>query len=109
MILLLGLPVLLVGAGLSVAIRSNRASAAVSLASQAIATGLVISGVLPLLRAGPAQEFMWAWPRPIETIVFRLDGLGAFFLAWSLPMTLLGTVYAVGYLRPYFERGRHGG
>jgi hydrogenase-4 component B len=109
MILLLGLPVLLVGAGLSVALRSNRASAAVSIASQAIATGLVLSGVLPLLRGGPAQELTWAWPRPIETIVFRLDGLGAFFLAWSLPMTLLGTCYAVGYLRPYFDRGRHGG
>jgi hydrogenase-4 component B len=35
--------------------------------------------------------------------------LGAFFLAWSLPMTLLGTIYAVGYLEPYFVKGRHGG
>ena len=33
----------------------------------------------------------------------RLDALGAFFLVWSLPMTLLGSVYAVGYLRPYFD------
>ena len=109
MILLLGLPVLLVGAVLSVSLRSNRASSAVSILSQAIASGLVIAGVLPLLRGGPAQELVWPWPRPVETIVFRLDGLGAFFLVWSLPMTLLGTVYAVGYLRPYFDRGRHGG
>jgi hydrogenase-4 component B len=109
MILLLGLPVLLVGAVLSVSLRSNRASAAVSLVSQAVASGLVIGGVLPLLRGGPAHELVWPWPRPVETIVFRLDGLGAFFLVWSLPMTLLGTIYAVGYLRPYFDRGRHGG
>ncbi|CAN7714382.1 hypothetical protein [Variovorax sp. LjRoot178] len=37
----------------------------------------------------------------------RLDALGAFFLAWSLPMTLLGSVYAVGYLRPHFGSKRH--
>jgi hydrogenase-4 component B len=45
----------------------------------------------------------------INSIAFRVDALGAFFLAWSLPMTLLGTAYAVGYLRPYFHRGRNGG
>jgi hydrogenase-4 component B len=109
MILLLGLPVLLVGAVLSVCLRSNRASAAVSILGQAIASGLVIAGVLPLLGGGPVQELVWPWPRPVETIAFRLDGLGAFFLVWSLPMTLLGTVYAAGYLRPYFDRGRQGG
>ena len=109
LILLLGLPILLLGAVFSVALRSNRASAIVSIVSQAVATGLVISGVLPLLRGGPTVELVWSWPRPVESIVFRLDALGAFFLAWSLPMTLLGTIYAVGYLRPYFDRGRHGG
>ena len=41
--------------------------------------------------------------------MFRVDALGAFFLAWSLPLTLLGTIYAVGYLQPFFERGRNGG
>ena len=35
--------------------------------------------------------------------------LGAFFLAWSLPMTLLGSIYAAGYLRPCFATQRHVG
>ena len=106
---LLGLPVLLLGAALCLALRSNRAAAAVAITTQALATVLVVAGSLSLLRGGPALELSWPWPRPIEQIAFRLDALGAFFLAWSLPMTLLGTVYAIGYLRPYFTRGRHGG
>src|SRR5262249_28347709 len=82
---------------------------AVAIASQSVATALVLASVVPLLRGGRPMEVTWAWPPPIESIAFRVDALGAFFLSWSLPMTLLGTVYAVGYLRPYFERGRHGG
>jgi formate hydrogenlyase subunit 3/multisubunit Na+/H+ antiporter MnhD subunit len=42
------------------------------------------------------------WAYPVGTLRLRLDALGAFFLAWSLPMTLLGSVYAAGYLRPFF-------
>jgi hydrogenase-4 component B len=106
---LLALPVLVGGAAITLALRSNRASAAVSIVSQAVATVLVLSGVVPLLGGAAPLEVPWNWPRPVERIVFRVDALGAFFLSWSLPMTLLGTVYAVGYLRPYFEKGRHGG
>jgi hydrogenase-4 component B len=40
---------------------------------------------------------------------FRLDALGAFFLSWSLPMTLLGGIYAVGYLRKFIDSPRHMG
>jgi len=106
---LLSLPVLVVGAAIAVALRSNRASAAVSLVTQAVAAVLVLGGVWPCLRGGKALQLVWPWPPPIGTITFRVDALGAFFLAWSLPMTFLGTVYAIGYLRPYFARGRHGG
>jgi hydrogenase-4 component B len=49
---------------------------------------------------GPALVGELAWAYPVGTLRMRLDALGAFFLAWSLPMTLLGSVYAVGYLRP---------
>jgi hydrogenase-4 component B len=69
----------------------------------------VLIGVVPVLRGGEAIESTWAWPPPIESISFRVDALGAFFLVWSLPLTLLGTMYAIRYLRPYFEKGRHGG
>ncbi len=106
---LLSLPLLVVGAVLAVALRSNRASAAVALVTQALAALLVLVGVWPSLRGGQPLQQVWPWPAPIGTITFRVDALGAFFLAWSLPMTWLGTVYAIGYLRPYFARGRHGG
>ena len=107
--LLLSVPVLLAGAALALALRSNRASGIVAIASQAAATALVLASVAPVLASGRAFETTWNWSAPMERIAFRVDGLGAFFLAWSLPMTLLGTVYALGYLQPSFKRGRHGG
>lgn len=108
-LVLLSLPVLLLGAVLAVGLRSNRAAAVAAISTQAVASVLVLVGVVGLLGGGPATEIIWSWSAPIDQISFRLDALGAFFLAWSLPMTLLGTVYGVGYLRPYFSKGRHGG
>jgi hydrogenase-4 component B len=107
--LLLAIPLLVIGAALAVVSRSNRASAAISLGTQAGAIVLVLTATVPCLLRGKTLESSWPWPPPIHAIAFRVDALGAFFLAWSLPMTFLGTVYAVGYLAPYFEKGRHGG
>ena len=47
------------------------------------------------------------WTYPVGTPRVQMDGLGAFFLVWSLPMTLLGSLYAVGYMRRYFDSARH--
>ena len=102
-------PVLLLGAALSAALRNNRASAAAAIISQGAAMVLVISGIAPLFAGAPPMEASWSWPRPIEHVSLHLDGLGAFFLAWSLPMTLLGTIFATGYLQPHFDKGRRGG
>ena len=107
--ILAGLPVLLAGALLALALRSNRASARVVIATQLAATILTLRGVLPVVGGARPLELTWPWPAPIEQVTFRVDALGAFFLSWSLPMTLLGTIYAVGYLAPYLARGRHGG
>ena len=107
--LLVSLPVLLVGAALALVLRSNRAAAAAAMLSQAAATMLVFANILPILRGGAPLEATWEWPAPIDLMTFRVDALDAFYLAWSLPMTLLGTFYAEGYLRPHFQRGRHGG
>jgi hydrogenase-4 component B len=107
--LLLSLPVLLVGAALALGLRSNRAGALVSIASQGIASALVLVSVIPVLRGARPLEATWQWSAPIDSVAIHVDGVSAFFLAWSLPMTLLGTLYAVAYLRPSFEAGRHGG
>ena len=105
---LLSLLVLVAGAAVSVAWRPNRGSATAAIVSQSVACVLVLSSVVPALR-GQVLHLSLDWPPPIERVVFEVDALGAFFLVWSLPLTLLGTIYAVGYLRPYFERGRRGG
>ena len=108
-LLLTSIPVLLVGAVLAIALRTNRSRAAAALITQGIATVLVLASIWPVLAGDASIEVTWPWPEPIEQIAFRVDALGAFFLAWSLPMTLLGTLYAHGYLRPYFDAGRNGG
>ena len=97
------------GAVLALVLHTNRARAWASIISQAAATALVLTAILPVLRGGPALTAQWMWSFPIELVRVRADGLSAFFLAWSLPMTLLGTVYASGYLRPSFDAGRNGG
>jgi hydrogenase-4 component B len=94
---------LLAGAALALALRRNQQRAWASLVSQGLATVLVLVAVVPTLLHGGEHRFRVAWSFPVESIAVRLDPLGAFFLAWSLPMTLVGTIYAVGYLRPYFR------
>ena len=106
---LASVPVLLVGVALAAGLRTNAARATAALVTQAIATLCVLVSVVPCLVAGDGLEVTWGWPAPIDQIAFRVDALSAFFLVWSLPMTLLGTLYAVGYLRPYFDHGRNGG
>ena len=102
-------PVLLLGAALSAGLRNNKLSALAAILSQAVATILVLAGIAPLLTGAPPLVLSWSWPPPIEHVSLHIDGLSAFFLAWSLPMTLLGTVFATGYLKPHLDRGRRGG
>lgn len=99
--------VLMLGAGLCLLPTSNAIRAGIGLVSQALATVVAWSVVIPVLLGGPDVTGQIPWAYPIGELHFRLDALGAFFLSWSLPMTLLGGVYAVGYLRKYFASARH--
>ena len=99
--------VLLLGAGLCLLPLRNATRAGIGVASQVLATGIVWATVSPVLFGGPPLVGELAWAYPVGTLRVRLDALGAFFLAWSLPMTLAGSVYAVGYLRPFFAGTRH--
>ena len=105
--LILAVLALTLGAGLCLLNTSNRIRAGCGLASQAIATALVWSAVIPVLMGGADITGGLPWGYPIGGVHFRLDALGAFFLCWSLPMTLLGGIYAVGYLQKYFAGPRH--
>jgi hydrogenase-4 component B len=101
--------VLIVGGVLAMLPMRNAWRAAVGIISQSVATVLTWVAVVPVL-AGQAQPYVeLPWGYPIGAVHFKLDALGAFFLSWSLPMTLLGAVYAVGYLRKYFDSARHVG
>lgn len=100
---------LLAGALVCLLPARNALRAACGLATQLLATALVLSVAVPVLLGGPPLQGELAWAHPVGTLKMRLDALGAFFLVWSLPMTLLGSVYAVGYLRRDFGTRRHVG
>lgn len=106
-LLILASSILLIGAGLCLLPVGNAARASVAIASQAVATALVLAVALPVLFGAPELNAQMAWAYPVGAFRMRLDALGAFFLVWSLPMTLLGSIYAVGYMRPYFKASRH--
>lgn len=98
---------LLVGAGVGLLPLRNTTRAAIGIGSQLVAAGLVLAVVLPVLFGADALTGELTWAYPVGTIRVRLDALGAFFLAWSLPMTLLASVYAAGYLAPFFNGPRN--
>lgn len=108
-LVLLAALALLLGAALAVVLPGNRARAWSALAAQAVAVGLVEVAALPVSFGAPALTATITVGQPIGPVTLRLDALSAFFLVWSLPMTLLGSVYALGYLGPYFARERHVG
>jgi len=87
----------------------NAQRALAGVATQLLATLLVLYVALPVALGGAPLEGELAWAYPVGTLKIRLDALGAFFLCWSLPMTLLGSVYAVGYLRRFYKSDRHVG
>jgi hydrogenase-4 component B len=101
--------VLLVGAVLALLPVKNNWRAGFGIVSQTIATVLTWVAVVPVLFGNVEPHVALPWSYPIGAVHFRLDALGAFFLSWSLPMTLLGAVYAVGYLRKFFDSPRHVG
>ncbi len=101
--------ILIAGAALALLPVRNTWRAACGIVSQSIATLLTWVAVVPVLAGGREPYVELPWGYPVGALHFRLDALGAFFLSWSLPMTLLGAVYAVGYLRKYFAGPRHVG
>lgn len=100
---------LLIGASLALYFRKNDVQISISLISQAIALVLLFVVTVPVLMNGIEIRGLVRWSFPINDINLRIDPLSAFFLLFSIPMTLLGSLYARGYLSPYFAKGRNGG
>lgn len=93
--------------GLGLAHNVRRVSAV--LISQMIATPLILTQVLPILWGASPLESHIPWTYPVGMIDFHIDALSAFFLVFSLSLTLLGSFYAVGYLKNYLHSARHMG
>ncbi|MEQ1503544.1 MAG: proton-conducting transporter membrane subunit [Myxococcota bacterium] len=89
---------LLAGALLALVVPGNPARVAVSLLSQAIAAALTVGVAGSVLLTGHTVSASVGWSYPVESVYLEVDPLSAFFLVWSVPMTLLGSLYAWGYL-----------
>jgi hydrogenase-4 component B len=108
LLLVVASAILIAGGGIAIACKRRHALAgAAAVVSQVVASAFVLAACIPILAGAPAVSASAPWSFPIDVVTVKLDALGAFFLAWSLPMTALGTVYAVGYLRPYVAAGRN--
>ncbi len=86
----------------------RRHPAVMAIASQAIASALTVYAILPVLLRGEVWDATWVLGFPLDVVDTHADALSAFFLVWSLPLTLLGTIYAAGYLKLSIAHGRHG-
>jgi hypothetical protein len=82
---------LLVGMALAFAVPGARARMAVALASQGVAVVATATVVVPVLAGGAALRAQVPWSYPVESVTVVVDPLSAFFLAWSMPLTLLGS------------------
>jgi hydrogenase-4 component B len=101
--------VLLLGATLSLVVPGNRARVLVSLGAQAIASAATLAAVVPVLAGAAPLTAQTAWSYPVGSVAFQVDALSGFFLAWSLPMTFLGSLYAAGYLKADLDSERNAG
>lgn len=108
-LLFLGTISLVAGTVLTIILPRNRLRVGVNLLSQAVACVLILAKTIPILCGGATLTGVIQWSYPIGQIDLRVDALVAYFLSFSLPMTFLGSVYAVGYLAHDIRGPRHVG
>jgi len=98
-LLLFGTLSLVVGTVLSLVLPGNRLRVAVNLLSQAVACYCILYEAIPTVLGGDSVTGVLVWSYPVGEIDLALMPIGAFFLMFAVPMTLLGSIYAVGYLQ----------
>ena len=107
--MLIGLLAFVAGMAGALLLPNNRLRIAVNLVAQFIACASVLSCTIPVLMGAEPLRGTLMWSYPVEQIDLMIDPLGAFFLTFSLPMTFLGSLYAVGYLSRDIAGPRHVG
>ncbi|HLE13068.1 MAG: hypothetical protein A2504_07330 [Bdellovibrionales bacterium RIFOXYD12_FULL_39_22] len=96
------------GVALALFVPGNRQRAWATIMTQIVAVVAILLATIPILTGAPSIVGEFQWSFPIDRIGIKVDALGAFFLLFSLPMNLLGTIYALGYLAPSFDKRRIG-
>ncbi|MFO0940490.1 MAG: proton-conducting transporter membrane subunit [Pirellulales bacterium] len=104
-----GLAAFVVGIVCALALPGNRLRVWANLLLQAVATTLILKCTIPVLFGAAPLEGAIIWSYPVERVDLLIDSIGAMFLTFSVPMTFLGSIYAVGYLKKDIESGRHVG
>ena len=98
-----------IGAILSIVLPNNKLRVTVNLIAQVVACYCVLFVTIPVLFGSTSIVGSLPWSFPVERVDFEVNSVGAFFLSFSLPMTLLGSFYAVGYLKKDILSERHVG
>lgn len=88
-------------------VTSNEWRAKIVIIAQILGSLCIVIPIAPILWGSPILQTSLQWSFPIEEINLVVDGLGAFFLLFSLPLTAIGSIYAYGYMKPYFAKKRH--
>jgi hydrogenase-4 component B len=100
---------LVAGALFALVLPANRLRASAAIAAQAVACALTLFACAGPLLHGADIDATWQLGFPLDEVGTHVDALSAFFLAWSLPMMLLGSIYAWSYLQPWLRAGRNAG
>lgn len=101
----LGILVLILSAIMSLFCKENVKIKVLSFAS-VIASILIIIPAFLMLAYGNIIEYKLVWNNVIGTVPFVIDSLSAFFVIVISFVSTLCTIYANGYLKPYFEKGK---
>ncbi len=67
---------------------------------------LVIYPAIAVLSGTEAPEFLLRMSQPFGSVRLMMDRLSAFFVIVIAVMSFLGTLYAVGYMQPYCNKGK---
>ncbi len=100
---------LVVGAILAIVLPNNHIRIWTNLVAQLVACVCVLYATIPVLFGGSNLTGALLWSFPVERIDIEINAIGAFFLTFSLPMTFLGSLFAVGYLSRDIRSDRHVG
>lgn len=102
-IFFIGIALIFFGGLLSVVIREKYKTQTLAIFS-GIGSIAVVRAAAEVLFSGSSLSITLFFPNPLGVVVFCVDGLSAFFLIVISLMSFLGTIYSIGYLKPYIGK-----